>query len=86
MSKKRRITLDVTEDFYERLEDLEERVKAPSKAEVIRDALQLYEYIADRQEAGWKFQAKTDSGETETLVFLDLPRPKKRKVEPQTVA
>ncbi len=72
-SEKKRITLDVTPEFYERLEHLERSVQARSKAEVIRDALQLYEYVADRQQAGWRFQARTEAGEIETLVFLDLP-------------
>lgn len=73
--EKRRITLDVTPEFYDRLEQLERYVQAYSKAEVIRDALQLYQYIARKQREGWQFQAKTDDGQTTTLVFLDLPTP-----------
>jgi hypothetical protein len=71
--RKIRITLDVSQDFYARLEALEGRVNAPSKASVIRDALQLYEYIADRQKAGWRFEATAPSGEKEHPVFLNLP-------------
>ena len=71
---KRRITLDVSPEFYRRLENLERRVDAHSKAEVIREALQLYEFVADRQIGGWKFQARhRETQEVENLVFLDLP-------------
>ena len=72
--EKRRITIDVTQAFFERLERLERQVDAQSKAEVIREALQLYEYVADRQLSGWRFQTKhRESGDVENLVFLDLP-------------
>lgn len=70
---KKRITIDLSQEFFGRLDDLVRRVGAGSKAEVIRDALQLYEYIADRQIDGYSFQAKDRAGAVETLVFLDLP-------------
>ena len=68
-----RITLDVTPDFYARLTALEERVDAPSKASVVRDALQLYDYISSRQATGWRFEATSPDGEKEHPVFLNLP-------------
>ncbi len=43
--KKVRLTLDVTPEFYERLEKLERKTEADSKANLIRQALQLYEYV-----------------------------------------
>ena len=46
--RKIRLTLDVTPEFYERLEALERKTEAGSKANLIRQALQLYEYIVIR--------------------------------------
>ena len=67
---KRRVTLDLTPEFYERLEQLERLVEADSKASVIRQALQLFEYIAKRTRQGDQFRAVTRDGQEETLVFL----------------
>ena len=46
--RKIRLTLDVTPEFYERLEALERKTEAGSKANLIRQALQLYEYFVIR--------------------------------------
>jgi hypothetical protein len=43
--RKIRLTLDVTPEFYERLGALEWKTDAGSKANLIRQALQLYEYF-----------------------------------------
>ena len=69
-SEKTRITLDLSPEFYTRLESLEERVDAESKAQVIREALRLYEYMVERHLEGDKFVARTQAGEEETIVFL----------------
>jgi hypothetical protein len=46
--RKIRLTLDVTPEFYERLQALERKTEAGSKANLIRQALQLYEYFVTR--------------------------------------
>jgi phage protein U len=46
--RKIRLTLDVTPEFYDRLEALERKTEAGSKANLIRQALQLYEYFVIR--------------------------------------
>jgi hypothetical protein len=46
--RKIRLTLDVSPEFYERLEALERKTEAGSKAGLIRQALQLYEYFVIR--------------------------------------
>lgn len=68
--KKIRMTLDLTPQFYDRLQELERLVDAESKASVIRQALQLYEYIAKRTRDGHTFKAMSPAGEEETLVFI----------------
>ena len=78
MAKKavtKRITLDLSERFHDRLEGLQELLGAETKAGVIRQALQLYEFLARRTAQGDKFQAVRKSGETESIVFLDLQPP-----------
>lgn len=71
----KRITLDLSEQFHDRIENLQDLVGANTKAGVIRQALQLYEYLARRTARGDKFQAVDKSGETESIVFLDLQPP-----------
>jgi hypothetical protein len=68
--KKVRITLDLTPQFNERLESLGVLVDAGSKADVIRQALQLYDYIAKRTVDGYSFRAVARNGREENLVFF----------------
>jgi hypothetical protein len=68
--KKTRVTLDLSPQFNERLESLEALVDASSKAEVIRHALQLYEYVAQRAFEGYSFRAVAPNGREENLVFF----------------
>jgi hypothetical protein len=69
--KKTRVTLDLTPDFYRRLEDLEAVVGAESKAGLIREALQLYEYVAQKVKDGYTFKIQKGADEKE-LVFFKL--------------
>lgn len=74
MTKKKdkvRITVDLTKPFYERLEQLESLVAANSKADVIRDALRMYEFICNRLITNDdKLQIVSKNGEKETLVVF----------------
>lgn len=44
-NSKQRIQFDFTPEALKRLEDLKERIEAPTKAEVIRNSLKLYEWF-----------------------------------------
>jgi hypothetical protein len=68
--KKVRVTIDLTPQFNQRLEELGALVEASSKADVIRQALQLYEYIARRTIDGYTFRAISRNGREENLVFF----------------
>jgi hypothetical protein len=68
--KKVRVTIDVTPQFNQRLEQLEAMVDANSKADVIRQALQLFEYVARRTSEGYTFRAVSRDGREENLVFF----------------
>jgi hypothetical protein len=65
-----RITLDLSRKFYERLEELESLVGAESKAMVVRQALQLYEYVAQKASEGYSFRAVGRDGREHNVVFL----------------
>ena len=48
---------------YERLTTLRERVEAASNAEVIRRALQLYEWVVDESEKGHEVAIRMNDGD-----------------------
>jgi len=68
-----RFTIDMDPEFYERFEALEKAIGAPTKARVVRNALRVYEYIAQHQIRGSTFEVHTRSGEVEHPKFPDLP-------------
>lgn len=68
--KKVRVTIDLTQQFNQRLEELEALVDGNSKADIIRQALQLYEYVAKRTVEGYTFRAVSRNGREENLVFF----------------
>lgn len=65
-----RITVDLSPAFYDRLERIEGLTGAASKAEVVREALQLYEYLVTRTVAGAEFQVIEKNKERKTLVIF----------------
>jgi hypothetical protein len=68
-----RITLDVSLEFHERLERLVGRVKADTKKDVIRDALQTYDFLLAEHLKGRKVLLEDDSGRhREVLLFPHL--------------
>ena len=67
--RKTRITLDLTPEFYKRLEELEILVGSESKASLIREALQLYEYIAQKAKEGYTFKILKGADEKEIVFF-----------------
>jgi hypothetical protein len=68
--KKVRVTIDLAPQFNQRLEQLEALVGANSKADIIRQALQLFEYVAKRTAGGYTFRAVSRDGHEENLVFF----------------
>lgn len=70
VKEKIRITVDLTLPLYQRLEVLEELVGASSKADVIREALKLYEFVIKRSSEGYKFSTEKN-GERERIVLID---------------
>jgi hypothetical protein len=67
-----RITVDLKPKFYKRLEALEELVGASTKAEVIREALQLFEFMATKAAAGCEFKIVENGEDKAILMFGGL--------------
>ncbi len=72
-AKKVRITLDLSPEFYARLEELEDLVGADTKANVIRQALQVFEFVALKSRDGYEFRVVAPDG-SEKEIFFFLPR------------
>ena len=59
-----RVQLEMPPQAMERLQRLKEKTEAASYAEVIRNALRLFEALVDEHEKGSEFALKRPSGET----------------------
>ena len=59
-----RVQLEMAPQAMERLQKLKDRSEASSYAEVIRNALRLYEALVEEHEKGSEFSLKRASGET----------------------
>ena len=68
-----RITLDLTKEFYDRLEELRHKV-GKTKAGVLRDALRLYEDIAEKSMKGYSFLAVSPRGKSGSISFFGRSR------------
>lgn len=62
-----RLNLEFTEKVHDELAEIERRTGAPSKTEVVRRALAIYDLITGHQAEGGKLQFKHADGEVETL-------------------
>lgn len=61
---KQRIQFDFTPEALKRLDDLKEKVEASTKAEVIRNALKLYEWFATQVDPTDIIEVKNTEGDT----------------------
>jgi Arc/MetJ-type ribon-helix-helix transcriptional regulator len=59
-----RVQLEMPPQAMERLQKLKDRTEAASYAEVIRNALRLFEALVDEHEKGAEFSLKRADGET----------------------
>jgi Arc/MetJ-type ribon-helix-helix transcriptional regulator len=59
-----RVQLELPPQAMERLQRLKDRTEAASYAEVIRNALRLFEALVDEHEKGAEFSLKRADGET----------------------
>ena len=59
-----RVQLELPQQAMERLSRLKEKTEAASYAEVIRNALRIFEALVQEHEQGAEFQLKRTGGET----------------------
>ena len=59
-----RVQLEMPPQAMERLQRLKEKTEAASYAEVIRNALRVFEALVQEHEAGAEFQLRRANGET----------------------
>jgi Arc/MetJ-type ribon-helix-helix transcriptional regulator len=70
MSVVKRVQLDLPEKALGRLQDLKERTEATSYAEVVKNALRLYEAVIAEADAGNSFVVRAPSGEMKEYVVF----------------
>ena len=68
--QKVRVTLDLKEPEHKRLVELEALTSAASTAEVLRQALLIYEFVTKRAVEGSKFICEDKAGNRERLLFV----------------
>lgn len=69
-----RVALDLTHELDERLETLTSYLNTGSKADTVRDALRVLEFLADRYREGSRFFEERDGQQLELKIFKDTPR------------
>lgn len=63
-NSKQRIQFDFTTESMKRLEDLKEKTDATTKAEVVRNALKLYEWFVNQIDPNYVVEIKDDEDKT----------------------
>jgi hypothetical protein len=61
---KQRIQFDFTAESMKRLEELKEKTDASTKAEVVRNALKLYEWFVTQIDPNYVVEIKDQEGNT----------------------
>lgn len=72
MKNKKRITLDVTPEFYDRMETLQATMGEVTKAQMVCLSLQLLEYVAKQRADGVQFFERDSDGRLREVVFIGL--------------
>lgn len=67
--RKIRITIDLTELLYQRLEALAEAMGGKSKADIVKDGLQLLEFFVKKRNEGYEFML-CKKGEPDKIIEI----------------
>ena len=68
MLEKTRVQFDFTPDALGQLDDLKGRIKASNRAEVVRNALRVLQWLVDTLKSGGRILVERD-GKVESVVF-----------------
>jgi hypothetical protein len=74
----KRLQIDFSTHAYKDLADLQKRLEAPSKSEVIRTSLGLLRWILDESDADNDLLVQKSDGSTQRIVFHFLKRQRPR--------
>ena len=73
-SNRRRVQLDFSPEAYERLMELQRESGAPSNADLMRNAIRLFEWLVERHRDGYRVQlTNRESGQLREVEFAFLP-------------
>lgn len=66
-----RLSLDLTLKQHARLRSIENET-GTTKAEIVRNSLRLYSFVAEKALAGYSFRMVDKDGQAQDLVFVEL--------------
>lgn len=69
-----RITIDLTAELDARLEKLTSSLSESSKADTVRYALRVLEFLVGRYADGYRFSEEKDGERQDLEIFVDRPR------------
>jgi len=74
MADKIRVQFDFTPAAFQQLDSLQHRLQARSKAEVVRYALRVLQWLLDQLQGGGQILVKGKDGQVQTVqfTFLDI--------------
>ena len=70
--KKQRVAIEFSTEAFERLNQIREVAGASSNAEVIRDALRVYDFLLNNRKNGWAIHLVKDKYVKELELLLPL--------------
>ena len=69
-SRRQRVQLDFSQEAYDRLTEIKKLADARTNAEVVRDALRLYEWFLRRKREGYAVQLTKDDAVKEVELVI----------------
>jgi hypothetical protein len=73
MADKIRVQFDFTPAALEQLDTLQQRLHAKSRAEIIRYALRVLQWLLDQLKDGAKIMVESKDGKVQSVLFTFLP-------------
>jgi hypothetical protein len=70
MARKENRAVSVAPSTFERLNSIQERTQAATGAEVVRNAVRIYEYLLTTQLAGGQLLVRTIDGQTNAIQIV----------------
>ncbi len=65
-----RLQFEFSPEAYSRLQDVKESVGASSYASLVRDALRVYEYVAEQQRRGYEIALRKEGEPLKLVEFI----------------